>query len=157
MTRSPNVSGNTSAMSIYLIKFCVAVCLMSGLMLTPTLAQAQSCTGTFTITDNGGAANYSLNSSADRLLINSGTFTGNINNFAVGATICVNPGATFAPSNISNPSGSITNLGTSSFNNLALNTGFSFPTWRASQPLLPTQTSTGKPLFTMPQTLKSDS
>ena len=126
MTRSPNVSGNISAMSNSRLKFCVAVCLLSGLMVTPTLAQAQSCTGTFTITDNGGAANYSLNSSADRLLINSGTFTGNINNFAAGATICVNPGATFAPSNISNPSGGITNLGTSSFNNLALNTGFSF-------------------------------
>ena len=89
-------------------------------------ALAQNCTGTFTITDNGGGTNYNLNSNADRLLINSGTYNGTIGNFASGSQICVNPGATFNPSQINNANGSLTNRGVSTLPNLSLGTGFSF-------------------------------
>ncbi len=93
--------------------------------LLPGLVWAQSCTGTFTITDNGGSANYSLGST-DALLINSGSFSGNITNLAYGARICVNPAAVFQPGSINNANGSLTNLGISVLPNLALGTGFDF-------------------------------
>lgn len=84
------------------------------------------CAGSFTYIDNGSSNSYSLNTSSERLLINSGTYTGNINNFTSGSEICVNTGAVFSPSNINNPAGTINNYGTSNLPNLALSSGFKF-------------------------------
>ncbi|HNG58898.1 MAG TPA: Ig-like domain-containing protein, partial [Cellvibrionaceae bacterium] len=70
--------------------------------------------------------NFSGNLAAGQSLCISGTFTGNINNLAAGATIYVPAGATFNPASIQNPAGSIINCGSASLPSITLNTGFNF-------------------------------
>ena len=59
----------------------------------------------------GTATNYNL-MTGDTLNILSGTYTGDLYAFFVGAVIQVSPGATFKPNSISNPRGKLINLGT---------------------------------------------
>lgn len=73
---------------------------------------ALGCTAaSYTYTDNGTSNSYSLNS-GQSLKINSGTYTGAINNFAANSSICVEAGASFIPSALNNNAGSLTNYGT---------------------------------------------
>jgi hypothetical protein len=70
--------------------------------------------------------NFSGNLSAGQSLCISGTFTGNINNLAAGATIFVPAGATFNPASLQNPAGTVINCGSATLPSITLNTGFSF-------------------------------
>lgn len=84
-----------------------------------TLANSQTV-----YVDNGTSTSYNL-ASGDSLHIKSGTYTGSINQFDQGAKITVAAGATFQPSNISNPRGSIKNLGSVKINGwFSTNGGF---------------------------------
>jgi len=70
-------------------------------VLIPPAPPAQADTfddacATPTIVDVGGSTTYSL-SSSDILFIDTGTYTGTINNFPSGSTICVDTGAVFQP------------------------------------------------------------
>ena len=94
-----------------------------GVMAMPSAAWA-NCTGTFTFTHNGsGGSSYSLNS-GQSLRIQSGTYTGNIDNLASSASICVDSGATFNPGNLNNVSGQLVNYGTVNFPNVNFSAGF---------------------------------
>lgn len=84
---------------------------------------ALGCTAaTYTYTDNGGSTNYSLNS-GQSLKINSGTYTGTINNFPASSTICVETGASFQPSNLNNTAGTLINYGTTRLQTFSYSTG----------------------------------
>ncbi|MGB0863325.1 MAG: FG-GAP-like repeat-containing protein, partial [Saprospiraceae bacterium] len=84
------------------------------------------CTGC-TITYNGTQNNLNLNSGDVFCIPNGFIFSGNINSLASGATICVADGATFSPSNLNSPSGTINNYGQVTFgNSISVNTGFTF-------------------------------
>ncbi len=85
-------------------------------------ALAANCTAAYTHTNNGGSVNYNL-TSGQSLKIASGTYTGTLNNFASGATICVETGSTFAPGNLNNAAGTLLNYGTSNLNTFSYNTG----------------------------------
>ena len=80
----------------------VAIAAIVALVLTPTPPAALADTfddacATPTIVDVGTNATYDL-TSGQVLFIDSGTYTGIINNFPAGAVICVDAGATFQPS-----------------------------------------------------------
>lgn len=83
---------------------------------------ALGCTAATTYTNNGTNANYSL-SSGQSLKISRGTYTGSIDSFLAGATICVESGATFSPSNINNSAGNLINYGTANLATFSYNTG----------------------------------
>ncbi|HPY39621.1 MAG TPA: GEVED domain-containing protein, partial [Thiolinea sp.] len=76
----------------------------------------------YTYTDNGTSNNYNLNW-GESLKINSGTYTGTINNFAANSTICVESGATFSPNNLNNSAGSLINYGTAKLQTFSYNGG----------------------------------
>ncbi|RYY93907.1 MAG: hypothetical protein EOO11_18910, partial [Chitinophagaceae bacterium] len=83
-------------------------------LLLPGLGRAQCTTGNFT--DNGSSASYNL-SSAQTLVIASGTFTGTVN-FNGGGTICVATGATFKGGmNNAGTGASLNVYGTADFSN----------------------------------------
>jgi hypothetical protein len=84
-----------------------------------TLANSQAV-----YVDNGTSTNYNL-ASGDSLYIKSGTYTGSINKFDKDAKITVAAGATFQPGNISNPRGTLRNLGSVKMNGwFSTNGGF---------------------------------
>ncbi len=85
-------------------------------------ALAANCTATYTNTSSGGSTNYTLNY-GNSLKIASGTYTGTINNFSSTSTICVETGATFTPSNLNNPAGTLANYGTTTLSGAAFNAG----------------------------------
>ncbi|MFZ1388676.1 MAG: GEVED domain-containing protein [Thiolinea sp.] len=76
----------------------------------------------YTYTNNGTSANYSLNS-GESLKINSGTYTGTINNFSANSTICVESGASFMPGNLNNTAGTLINYGTTKLQTFSYNYG----------------------------------
>lgn len=75
--------------------------------------------------NTGAKVDYSL-SSGDTLRIASGNYTGKITKFASGSVIVVAPAATFAPTNITPPSGKLINYGSCTFTDLATFSGFDF-------------------------------
>lgn len=99
--------------------------LVFALLLLTTLsgqALAANCTAAYTHTNNGGSSNYTLNS-GQSLKIASGTYTGALDGFASGASVCVETGATFNPSNINVIAGTLTNYGTTTLQTFVYNTG----------------------------------
>lgn len=103
--------------SLLKMAFLVMPCL---LCVTNTLkAQCSGCT----ITVNGGSNTYNL-SSGDIFCLTAGSFTGSINNFPVGAIICVSENAIFSPAAFNNAAGIINNYGTITFlTAISFNTG----------------------------------
>ena len=82
---------------------------------------ALGCTAaSYTYTDNGSSNSYSLNS-GESLKINTGTYTGAINNFAANSSICVEAGASFIPSALNNSAGLLTNYGITKLQTFAYN------------------------------------
>lgn len=82
---------------------------------------ALGCTATnYTYTDNGTNNSYSLNA-GESLKINTGTYTGAINNFAANSSICVETGASFIPSALTNTAGLLTNYGITKLQTFAYN------------------------------------
>ncbi|EIJ32791.1 beta strand repeat-containing protein [Thiothrix nivea] len=82
---------------------------------------ASSCTGSYSHTDTGTGNNYTLNA-GQSLKIASGTYTGTVE-FGTGASICVETGASFAPGNLNNAAGTLTNYGTASLQTFSYNSG----------------------------------
>lgn len=86
-------------------------------------AFAANCTATYKYTVSANSsASFSLNS-GEALKIAAGTYTGNVNNFSSGATICVETGAVFTPSNLNNAAGTIKNYGTANLKTFSYNGG----------------------------------
>lgn len=79
--------------------------------LTLTLQTGVVATAQNTYVSTGGNTSYSL-AAGDSLYIESGVYTGSITKFNEGAKITVAEGASFQPSSISNPRGTIKVLGT---------------------------------------------
>ncbi|MBJ6611143.1 MAG: VWA domain-containing protein [Candidatus Thiothrix moscowensis] len=95
--------------------------LLLGMILLPQ-AFAANCTATYTYTSTGGSANYTLNA-GQSLKIVSGTYTGALDGFANGSSVCVETGATFNPSNINIIAGTLTNYGTTILQTFVYNAG----------------------------------
>ncbi|MEP3628915.1 MAG: DUF4347 domain-containing protein, partial [Hyphomicrobiales bacterium] len=91
-------------------------------LIVDSASNASTDPADFDFVNTGGSANFSLNS-GESLLIESGTFTGNINSLSAGATIVVAEGATFNPGNINNWSGELIVLGDATLGNTNLNDG----------------------------------
>ncbi len=86
-------------------------------------AFAANCTATYNHTVSASSsANFNLNS-GEALKIAAGTYTGNVNNFSSGATICVETGAVFTPSTLNNAAGTIKNYGTANLQTFSYNAG----------------------------------
>ena len=82
---------------------------------------ALGCTAaSYTYVDNGTNNSYSLNA-GESLKINTGTYTGAINNFAANSSICVETGASFIPSALTNNAGLLTNYGITKLQTFAYN------------------------------------
>ncbi|MFZ1569076.1 MAG: SdrD B-like domain-containing protein [Thiolinea sp.] len=84
---------------------------------------ALGCTAAITYINDAGTNTSRSLSAGQALKISRGTYTGSINSFPVGATICVESGATFRPSNLNNPAGNLINYGTANLANFSYNTG----------------------------------
>lgn len=94
-----------------------ALAALLALVLFPAAAWA-NCGGqtyTYTLTTSSSTG-YNLNS-GQSLRVQGGTYTGNIDNLASNAKICVDSGATFRPGNMNNVAGQIINYGTVTFQN----------------------------------------
>ncbi|OQX13716.1 MAG: hypothetical protein BWK73_11400 [Thiothrix lacustris] len=93
------------------------------LLLTALTGQAfaANCTATYTQTNTGGNANYTL-TSGQSLKIASGTYTGTVE-FGSGSSICVEAGATFTPAGLNNVAGTLTNYGTANLQTFSYNSG----------------------------------
>lgn len=100
----------------HLLVFLFIVCIGT---ILKAQCPGQPTTCTFTQATFSGNLN-----SGQTLCIQSGTYSGNINNFPSGSTIYVASGATFSPSSFNNPSGTLINCGTVNFNGISLNSGF---------------------------------
>jgi hypothetical protein len=97
--------------------------MLIGLFMLGNAAQAANCNATYTYTHTGsGGSNYTLNS-GQSLKIASGSYTATLDNFASGSSICVETGATFAPGNLNNAAGTLTNYGTTNLQTFSYNTG----------------------------------
>lgn len=86
------------------------------LLVTLALFYSSICVYAANYTDLGTTTTYNLNA-GDTLFVKSGTYKGYITNFPIGAVIMVDPGAVFQPGNINQPSGKITNYGTTLLSN----------------------------------------
>ena len=97
------------------------------LMVPATTAQADSfddSCGAPTIVDTGSNATHNL-AATDVLFVDTGTYTGAINNFPSGAVICVDAGAVFQPAALNGSvAGSIYVRGTATFPGGGLSGGF---------------------------------
>ena len=97
------------------------------LMVPATTARADTfddACATPTIVDVGGSTGYNLTAS-DVLFVDTGTYTGAINNFPSGAVICVDTGSTFQPSALNGAvAGDIFVRGTANFPGGGLAGGF---------------------------------
>ena len=91
-------------------------------LLVDSASNASTDPADFDIVNTGDNANINLGN-GESLLIQSGTFTGNIDNFSSDATIVVAEGATFNPGNINNWSGELIVLGDATLGNANLNDG----------------------------------
>ena len=92
-------------------------------------AAAQVCPSSdgagYTYVDNGGSSAYNVGA-GQSLLINAGTFTGNVDGPAAGGLVCVNPGAAFRPGNVNNMSGTVRNHGIVAFTGTSFGGGSTF-------------------------------
>lgn len=85
-------------------------------------AFAANCTAAYTYTNTGGSTNYTL-TTRQSLKIASGTYTGVLDGFASGASVCVETGATFTPAGLNNVAGTLSNYGTANLQTFAYNAG----------------------------------
>ncbi len=85
-------------------------------------AFAANCTAAYTYTNTGGSTNYTL-TTGQSLKIASGTYTGVLDGFASGASVCVETGATFTPAGLNNVAGTLSNYGTANLQTFAYNAG----------------------------------
>lgn len=82
---------------------------------------ALGCTAaSYTYVDDGTNNSYSLNA-GESLKINTGTYTGAINHFAANSSICVETGASFIPSALTNNAGLLANYGITKLQTFAYN------------------------------------
>lgn len=110
---------------LYMLKFITMKSHILLLILLLGFAFSGMAQATYTYTDNGSGATYTL-AANESLLIESGVFTGTIQQLPASATIYIASGATFAPTALLNASGLLKNNGTILFNQThSLNNGFS--------------------------------
>lgn len=87
-------------------------------------AAAQVCPSSdgagYTYVDNGGSSPYNVGA-GQSLLINSGTYTGNLEGPAAMGLVCVNPAATFQPGSVNNMGGVLRNHGITILSNVNFN------------------------------------
>jgi uncharacterized repeat protein (TIGR01451 family) len=91
---------------------------------SPAAADYASDCGSPTRTLSGGSASAFSVAAGEVVLLTGGSYTGGVNEFPAGATICVADDVTFAPSYVNNAAGTLDVRGTATLPGIAVNGGF---------------------------------